>query len=242
MNTAIYVGLSRQVTLQRALSVVANNIANADTAGFKLETPMVREEALTPRGSSDEISYVIDQGVARDFAQGALEQTGGALDVGIEGDAFFAIETPQGTRYTRDGRFGVDAQNRLVTNAGHPVMGSGGKTITLDPLGGEPSIGLDGTVAQGAAQVGKLEVLRFADASVLSKVGDNLFTAPATAAPVPAADARLHQAMVEASNVKPVIEITNLIEITRAYERVAKMMDQAGELATKSIERLGRMS
>lgn len=242
MNTAIYVGLSRQVTLQRALSVVANNIANAETAGFKLESPMVREDALTPRGSTDPVSYVLDHGVARDFAQGALEQTGNTFDVAIEGDAFFAIETPQGTRYTRDGRFTVDAQNRLVTKAGHPVMGAGGKTITLNPAAGEPSIGLDGTVVQGGAQVGKLEVMRFADVSVLSKTGDNLFAAPETAAPVPAADARLHQAMIEGSNVKPVIEITNLIEITRAYERVAKMMESTGELASKSIERLGRMS
>jgi flagellar basal-body rod protein FlgF len=240
MNTAIYVGLSRQTTLQRALSIVANNIANADTPGFKLESPMVQEEQATPRGSDGPISYVLDNGVARDFGQGSLSSTGSPLDVAIDGDAFFSIQTGAGTRYTRDGRFSLDAQNRLVTQAGDLVMGAGGQPITLNPTAGEPTINEDGSVRQGAVTVGRIETVRFADVSVLSKEGDNLFSAPAGAS-APAPDARLHQAMVEASNVKPVIEITRLIEITRAYERVAKMMDQAGELSNRAIERLGRV-
>ena len=242
MNTAIYVGLSRQVTLQRALQVTANNIANVDTAGFKLEQAMVREEALTPRGAADPVSYVLDQGIARDFRQGALEQTGAALDVGIEGDAFFAVETAQGVRYTRDGRFGLDAQNRLVTKAGDLVHGTGGRPIVLNPILGEPSIGQDGTVRQGLQAVGRIEVVRFPSVATLSKVGGNLFTAPEAVVPTPAPDARLHQGMVEASNVQPIIEVTNLIEITRAYERMARMMEQSGDLHSRAIERLGRVS
>jgi flagellar basal-body rod protein FlgF len=242
MNTAIYVGLSRQATLQRALSVVANNIANADTPGFKLETPMVGEEKATPRGADGPVSYVLDKGVARDFAQGALSATGSPMDVAIEGDAFFAVETAGGVRYTRDGRFSLDAQNRLVTQDGDPVLGTGGRPITLNPTAGPPSIGLDGGIQQGAVAAGRIEVVRFADVSALSKQGANLYAAPEGVAATPAPDARLHQAMVESSNVKPVIEITNLIEITRAYERVAKMMDQAGDLSNRAIERLGRSS
>lgn len=240
MNTAIYVGLSRQVTLQRALQITANNVANADTAGFKLEAPMVREEALTPPGAEGPVAYVLDQGVARDFSQGAMNQTGAPLDLAIEGDAFFGVETGAGVRYTRDGRFTTDAQNRLVTRAGDAVHGAGGRPITLNPAAGEPTIAADGTVRQGAQTVGKIEVVRFADVAVLSKAGDNLFVAPADAAPAPAPDARVRQGMVEASNVKPVIEITNLIEITRTYERIAKLMDQAGDLSSRAIERLGR--
>jgi flagellar basal-body rod protein FlgF len=240
MNTAIYVGLSRQTTLQRALQVVANNIANADTPGFKLEQPMVREEPLTPRGADGPVAYVLDKGVARDFGQGALTTTGAPLDVAIEGDAFFQVQTEAGVRYTRDGRFTLDAQNRLVTQDGDPVMGAGGRPLTLNPTAGQPSIGLDGSVFQGQVAVGRIEAVRFADVSVLSKQGANLYVAPEDVAGVPAPDARLHQAMVEGSNVKPVIEITHLIEITRAYERVAKMMDSNGDLSTRAIERLGR--
>jgi flagellar basal-body rod protein FlgF len=242
MNTAIYVGLSRQVTLQRALQITANNIANVDTAGFKLEAPVVKEESLTPFGGDQPISYVLDYGVARDFGQGTLEQTGNAMDVGIEGDAFFAVQTPAGVRYTRDGRFTVDVQNRLVTKDGHPVLGQGGRPITIDPTAGEPSIAADGGVFQRLVPVGRIEAVRFADLSRLSKDGQNLFVAPQDLAAAPAPDARLHQGMVEASNVKPMIEITNLIEITRAYERIAKMMDQTGDLHSRAIDRLGRMS
>ena len=239
MNTAIYVGLSRQTTLQRALSVVANNIANASTPGFKLESAMVQEEKATPRGADGPISYVLDTGIVRDFGQGALSTTGAPLDVAIDGDAFFAIQTQAGTRYTRDGRFTLDAQNRLVTQDGDPVLGAGGQPITLNPTAGEPSINQDGSIRQGALTSGRIEVVRFADVSVLSKEGANNFSAPQGAAPTPAPDARLHQGMVEASNVNTVLEITNLIEISRAYERVAKMMDQAGDLSNRCIERLG---
>jgi flagellar basal-body rod protein FlgF len=241
MNTAIYVGLSRQTTLQRALSVVANNIANADTPGFKLEMAMVQEEQATPPGGDSPISYVLDNGIVRDFGQGALNRTDSPLDVAIEGDAFFAVQTGGGTRYTRDGRFSLDAQNRLVTQDGDPVLGAGGQPITLNPTAGEPSIGQDGAIMQGTVTAGRIGVMRFADISALSKEGGNLFSAPQGAA-APAPDARLHQNMIEASNVKPVLEITNLIEITRAYERVAKMMDQAADLSNRSIERLGRSS
>jgi flagellar basal-body rod protein FlgF len=243
METAIYVGLSRQVTLQRALQITANNIANADTAGFKVEEALVREEALTPPSADRATAYVLDYGVARDFAQGSLDRTGNPLDTAIEGDALFAVQTPGGVRYTRDGRFGVDAQNRLITRTGYLVQAAGGAAITLNPAAGEPSIASDGTIRQGAVIAGRIETVRFANRGALSKEGDNLFSAAAEAGPpVPAPDTRIHQGMVEASNVKPVLEITNLIEITRTYERISKMMDTAGQLKSDAVTRLGRVS
>jgi flagellar basal-body rod protein FlgF len=242
MNTAIYVGLSRQQTLQHALEIAANNIANADTAGFKLEQLLVQTEPATPPSTpgARPVAYVLDRGVTRDFGQGPLEDTGGAYDVGIDGDGFFQVQTAEGLRYTRDGRFSVNAQNQLTTKAGEPVMDATGRPITLNPAQPEPVIAKDGSVFQGAAGVGKIGVFRFPDLAALSKVGNNQFEAPADVAPTAAPDAVVRQGMVERSNVQPVLEITNLIEITRAYERVARMMDQAGELSSKAIDRLGR--
>jgi flagellar basal-body rod protein FlgF len=244
MLTSLYVGLSRQETLQRALDIAANNIANADTAGFKLEQPMVREERASPPSLMGErpVSYVLDQGIARDFSQGGLEESGNPYDIAIEGEGFYSVQAAGGTRYTRDGRFTVDSKNQLTTKAGDPVLGNNGRPITLDPAQGEPHVAKDGTISQKGAAVGRLGVVRFADLAALTKVGDNQFEAPATAVSTPAGDAVTRQGMTEKSNVQPVLEITNLIEITRAYERVAKMMDQAGDLSSRAIDRLGRVN
>jgi flagellar basal-body rod protein FlgF len=242
METAVYVGLSRQMTLQRALQITANNIANADTAGFKLEQALVREESLTPPSADDPIAYVLDYGVARDFGQGSLERTGNTFDLAIEGDAFFAVQTPDGVRYTRDGRFTLDGQNRLVTKGGHPVQSDGGAAITLNPTAGEATIAPDGTIRQGAIVVGRIGATAFADRAALTKAGDNLYAAEEAAGPAPAPEARIHQGTVEASNVQPVLEITNMIEITRTYERIARMMDQTAQLNSDAISRLGRVS
>jgi flagellar basal-body rod protein FlgF len=242
MNNALFVGLSRQETLQRALEITANNIANADTAGFKLESLLVQTEPATPPSvpGAAPIAYVLDHGVQRDFTQGELERTGNAYDLAVDGQGFFQIQTAAGLRYTRDGRFGVDGQNQLVTKSGDPVLDTGGRPIVLNPTGPEPAVAKDGTVTQGAATVGKIAVYRFADLSLLQKSGNNLLEAAPTAPPTLAPDAVIRQGTVEHSNVQPVLEITNLIEITRAYERVAQMMSQTGDLSEQAISRLGK--
>lgn len=241
MDNTLYVGLSRQMVLQRALDVTANNLANVDTVGFKVESLMVQTDALTPTSvpSSDPIKYVIDNGLARNFGQGGLEQTSNPLDVAIEGDGFFTVQTSAGNRYTRDGRFGIDSKNQLVDHSGNPVLSNGGSPISLDPQKGQATIAKDGTISQGGAQIAKLGVARFSDQSVLKKQGGNLYDAPG-ATPTNATDARVNQGMVEHSNVQPVVEITHLIEITRAYERVTQMMSQTEDLSQSAVQRLGK--
>lgn len=242
MDTALYVGLSRQFTLQRAIDIAANNIANADTAGFKVEQMLLRTEPLTPPVfDTDPVNYVIDNGIARDFGQGEMESTGNAFDVAIEGAGFFAVQTAGGPLYTRDGRFSTNVQNQLVTRTGDPVLSAGGQPITLDPTKPSPKIAQDGTISQGAQSLGKLGVSRFPDQAVLQKAGDTTFSAPEGAA-VTAPDAQLRQGMIEHSNVQPVLEITHLIEITRAYERVAKMMEANQSMTQTAIQRLGQIS
>ncbi|MEO6338477.1 MAG: flagellar basal-body rod protein FlgF [Caulobacteraceae bacterium] len=241
MDNALYVGLSRQLTLQRALQLAASNIANADTVGFKVEQQMLKTEPLSPPNLHvDPINYVLDQGIARNFGQGPLDQTGNTYDVAIDGDGFFTVQTDQGPRYTRDGRFTVNTQNKLVDKNGHSVLNSSGSEITFNPTQLAPTIGEDGSISQGTGSIGKIGVVRFANLAALKKEGDNLYSVSDGQAPLPAANAHVRQGMVERSNVQPVLEITNLIEITRAYERVATMMNQNQDLASKAIERLGR--
>ncbi len=246
MDNAIYVGLSRQLTLQRALDVSANNLANVNTAGFKVESLVTNTDALTPRSAphSDPIKYVIDNGLARNFGQGGLEQSSNPLDVAIEGDGFFAIQTQNGLRYTRDGRFGLNAQGQLVDHRGNAVMSNGGSPITVDTTKGEISVAKDGTISQAAQngqtlQIGKLGVSTFANLSALKKEGEGVYD-PAGATPGASTNVRLHQGMVETSNVQPVTEITSLINITHAYERVSQMISQTQDLSDSAVQRLGK--
>jgi flagellar basal-body rod protein FlgF len=151
LDNATYVGLSRQMTLRRELDIVANNVANSDTAGFKIESLMTGTEQRRPAKDAmlpHAVRFVLDTGVARDFSQGALRRTDNDLDVAIEGDAFLTIQTANGERYTRDGRLRIDAGGQMVTQTGDPVLGEGGEPLTLRVDGPSPSIASDGTISQ----------------------------------------------------------------------------------------------
>lgn len=245
MDNVMYVGLSRQMTLQREIDVVANNIANAETAGFKVESLNIQTE---PRylpagdGSLGTINFALDSGVTRDFSQGALKATGAALDMAIEGEGFFQISTPAGNRFTRDGRFSLDTQGRIVNAQGNAVLDAGGGEITLDPSKGRPTLGQDGTISQEGQVIGKIGLVRFASLAALSKDGNGAYRNDSNIQPQPAADARVMQGMIETSNVQPIAQITRLIEVSRAYESIAHMMDQTADLSGQTIDRLGRVS
>lgn len=245
MDNTLYVGLSRQMTLRREFDLLANNVANAETAGFKTEALMLEDQPERPKvlrgGPRPVIHFVMDKGVARDFGQGALRQTGAPLDLAISGDGFFQVASPDGARFTRDGRFSTDAEGRLVTQTGDPVMTDGGAEIILDPSKGPPRIGADGTVSQDALVIGRVGVYRFADLSALSKEGDGLFSNTSNLQPEQANDAKVVQGSVEGSNVQTILQMTRLIEVSRAYESTAKMMDNIGSLSSQSVQRLGRV-
>ncbi|MEO8114597.1 MAG: flagellar basal-body rod protein FlgF [Phenylobacterium sp.] len=244
MDNALYIGLSRQMVLRRELDIVANNIANADTNGFKVESLMTKTDPKAPAmtlGGPKPVKFVTSDGVARDFGQGALRRTDSPLDVAIEGQGFFKVTTPTGERYTRDGRFRTDDLGRLVTQGGAPVMDEGGSEITLEPDKGPVSIATDGTVTQGAERMGKVGVVQFASLSALEKTGDNLYQNKSNQPATPATDARIRQGMLEGSNVQPILEITRMIEVSRAYEQMTKMMDSNADLARRTVERMGRV-
>jgi flagellar basal-body rod protein FlgF len=244
MDNALYVGLSRQILLRREMDIVANNIANLDTNGFKVESLMHKTQPQEPAftlGGPRPVKFVAADGVARDFCQGSLTKTDAPLDMAIEGKGFFQVQSPNGPRFTRDGRFTLDPNGRLVTQAGLAVLDDGGGEIVVDPEKGELQIGPDGSMSQGDERVGKVGMFAFANPGALEKSGDNLYRNVSNLIPQPAADARLRQGMLEASNVKPVLEITRMVEVSRAYEQTAKMMDSEADLSRRAVERLGRV-
>jgi len=243
MENTLLVGLSRQIALRRELDVIANNIANIGTTGFKAENVLFEEHLARgarvdhfPVPQDRRVSFVLDRETRTNLAQGPFSQTGSSLDVAIDGEGFFAVETPQGERYTRAGGFAINTAGELVTPAGHRVLGNAGP-IVLSPDDTEITIALDGTVSTRNEERGRLRIVRFEDTSQLNKQGDNLFSSEA--APLPAGvTTRVVQGSIEKSNVQAVVEMGRMIEVTRAYTSLASLMSRADELRRSAIERL----
>jgi len=246
MENTLLIGLSRQTVLERQLDVVANNIANVNTAGFKADQSLF-EEYLTSGAHEDNfkpgdrrVSYVQDRGTYRDFAQGAPEQTKNPLDVAITGNAFLVVQAAGGERYTRDGGLQMNNLGQLVTQAGDPVLGTSGP-IVFQPTDHDINISPDGTVTvvEGNGRTdslrGKLRLVSFADAQKLLKEGSNLYSGEGAA---PDLKSQVQQGYIEKSNVNGVAEMSRMIEITRAYTQIATMLQQESDLHKSAIEKL----
>ncbi|MDJ1158450.1 flagellar basal-body rod protein FlgF [Chelatococcus sp. SYSU_G07232] len=245
MENALLIGLSRQVALGRELDVVANNVANVTTNGFKARTARFREY-LMPKASADafqqadrRLSFVIDDGTPLNFEPGPIERTGNPLDVAIKGDAFLVVATPRGERYTRNGSLEINARGELVTSDGHAIQGENGP-ITFGNTETGITIAPDGTVTTNLGQRGKVRLVRFDDVRALDNEGANLFASRAPALPAGRA-AKLEAGALERSNVKPVIEMARLIEVNRSYTSVASMIQKTDELRRSALSRLADM-
>ena len=233
MENALLVGLSAQMALRRNMEIISNNLANVSTSGFKREAP-VFEELLVPvddaTSSVAEISFVRDWGVLRDMTEGPMQQTGSPLDVAVEGTGFLIVRTAEGERYTRDGHLKLDAQGRLVTSDGNPVLSDGGE-ITIPPGATDIKIANDGTVSTAQGVAGKFRVVTFPPAS-MQKEGKNLYSADV--APTPAENTRVLQGMIERSNVEPVIEMTKMIEVLRAYQHSTETLNATDDMIRRA--------
>jgi flagellar basal-body rod protein FlgF len=227
------------------MDTTANNLANLTTAGFKVEHVVARELSQKPATADDlphEISFADAYMLQRDFSTGSLEQTGNPLDFAIEGDGFFEVQTASGPAFTRDGRFSLNEAGEIITRDGDVVTGDGG-AITINPTGGPLSVSRAGSISQDGVVVGTLKVMKFQTPGALERMGSNLWKATdEQPTPADAADAREVSGMVEGSNVNAVLELTEMIEVSRAYTSIAKMIAQSDELRGTSIDKLARVS
>jgi flagellar basal-body rod protein FlgF len=242
MDNSFMVGLSAQQVLQKRMDTTANNLANLTTSGFKVEHVVSRALSQKPATAADapqDISFADAWTLQRDFSTGPLEQTGNPLDFALEGDGFFEVQSQAGTAYTRDGRFGLNDKGEVVTRNGEPVMGEGGP-ITVNPAGGPLSVSREGSISQDGVILGALKVMKFQTPGALDRMGSNLWKAT-DEQPQPATDVRIAAGMVEGSNVNAVLELTEMIDISRAYTSVAKMLSQSDELRGASIEKLAKV-
>jgi flagellar basal-body rod protein FlgF len=246
MQNALLVGLSRQVALARELDVVANNIANINTTGYKADGSLFEEYLSSAARSGQKggrVSFVQDRGTWHDLSAGPLEKTGNPLDVAIDGKGFLVVQTPRGERYTRNGSLQINATGQLVTSDGNPVIGDAGP-ITFQPNDRQISISRDGTISarEGKSKVdsarGSLRLVSFTNVQQLQKDSSSTFTTTGGAQPQPTKTAYVVQGAIEKSNVSGVVEMSRMIEITRSYTQIANMLQQQSDQNTQAIDKL----
>jgi flagellar basal-body rod protein FlgF len=245
MENAVLIGLSRQVALAREIDVVANNVANIDTNGFKRRST-VFQEYLAPtarhdhfKGADRRLSYVWDRGTALSYSQGTMERTGNPLDVAIQSDAMFAVRSGQGggERYTRNGSLAINGRGELVNSDGHVMITDQGQ-LTISPTETDVKIAADGSITTSNGPRGKLKLVGVPNPQILRNEGQNLFSTAVPLRPAEPKDARLAVGELEKSNVKAVMEISRLMELSRAYQNVASLMQRTDEIRRGAIARL----
>ncbi|MCF4098813.1 flagellar basal-body rod protein FlgF [Maritalea mediterranea] len=241
MENAQLIGLSRQIALRRQMDVVANNMANLNTVGYK-NMDILFEEYVMPVARHKDfemldqpLSYTQDWATVHDFSSGSITQTGNPLDVAIQGKGFFVIDTPGGERYTRNGSFQLNERGELVTSEGYNVLADGG-FVTFGPEETGITITAEGRVTSSAGDKGILRVAEFDNPQSLRREGDTMFSGEN---PIYDNPSRFVQMAIERSNVSGVSEMTEMIRVTKAYESISGMQQRQDELRRTAIRKLG---
>jgi flagellar basal-body rod protein FlgF len=243
MENAQLVSLSRQIALQRQMDVVANNMANINTTGFKAENMLFEDYKMPVAADNDfagvqTVDYTQDWATIHDMTSGAFEPTGNPLDVALSGKGFLTVSTPDGERYTRAGSLAINASGTLVDLGGNPVLADGGE-VHFDPADTDVVILKDGTITTSQGPKGKLRIAEFADPDTLTREGNNLW---AGGTPLPNRDTQVIQGSVERSNVSAVTEMAQMIRVERAYQQLADLMSRQDELRTSAVQKLGSLA
>lgn len=246
MDITSYVLLSHEQALRRRMDVVANNMANSSTIGFRREQPVfheyVNDKAEGPVDAARNVSFVLDYGAVHDTRAGTFQPTGNELDVAIEGPGYLAVEAPGGgTAYTRAGALKVLETGELATSTGQRILGEDGEPIAIPPdQTAGLRIGEDGTVLGTFGPLGRVPVTVFDDESAVSPRGDGLMTGEG-GRQLGAAETRLKSGGVEGSNVQAIVETTSMVEVLRSYQTSQRMSDALGDMRKRALERLSRV-
>jgi flagellar basal-body rod protein FlgF len=241
MQSSLYVALSGQVALQKRLDTIANNIANANTGGYRAEE--VSFSTVLSRAGATPTSFAASGDSYISRKSGDLVNTGNPLDIAVQGDGWFALRTPAGIAYTRDGRLHMDVGGALVSVNNYPILDAGGAAVLLDPSAGPPTISQDGMVVQDGRRIGAVGLFSISPSARLSR-NDNssvLTDQPATPA-LDFTDNGVMQGMSEGSNVNPVLEMTKLIAVSRAFEGAGNAIQSSETVMQDAIKTLGGTS
>jgi flagellar basal-body rod protein FlgF len=233
------------------LEVLSNNMANVSTVGFKEDrvfripsTPSIGEEDI-PFASPGELPLEIIASLPvctfTNYEQGHLKETGNVLDIALDGEGFFSIQTPQGIQYTRKGNFELNANGTLVTLEGYPVLGKGGREIQIS--GHEVVVDSSGAIIVDGAEVDALQIVDFLNKKGLLKIGDSLYSPiDPNDQGMPAEKILVQQGFIEGSNVDSIKVMTEMIDVIRGYESYLKVIQSMNENNGKAVNELGKLS
>ena len=227
MDSGYYAAMTGLMARTQALDAAAANLANAQTPGYRAEREYFRSALLGPDGQDSQLGQAVNRfgllgGDRLNMAQGPMQQTGSPLDLAIQGNGFFAVQTANGLRYTRDGSFHRSQSGDVVTAANEPVLSSAGKTIAIPP--GEVTVGSAGVISVSGGAVATIGVFRFADDVQLRAEGANRYAAPEGITPTESGDAALQQGALEGANQDVVQGTLDLIMMQRQAEMMQKAL------------------
>lgn len=243
MNSGIYGAISGNMAMMKQLDVLANNLANVNTPGFKkdtisFESVLAASNAQGTEGSEDS-PMLIEEKYSIDYSAGQVKVTDNTFDIALDGDGFFAVNTPQGKAYTRQGNFKIDANSKLVTADGYEVLG-GGSPIIIN--GGSVSFDEKGKISVEGQETGSIDVVDFPKPYALRKIGSALFMPNSSdATPQPAKNTLVKQGYLEGSNVNTLEEMVRMIETTRSSETCQKMIQNYDQMTGKAVNDLGKV-
>ena len=244
MQSSNLVLLSQQQSLQQAMDVVSNNIANSSTTGFKREA-MSFDTYLSHPASGQNINFIVSRGTYRDTTGGPIQSTGNQLDLAIQGQGYFQVQGADGTsRYTRGGSFQLNNQGQLTTQSGLPVLNDGGQPITIPDTASQINISSDGFITAktdngtSLSEVGKVGLVKFDNEQQMKSEGNGLYATSQTASA--SQNGSIVQGAVEQSNVQPITEMTQMLKIYRAFEQSSNMINQENQRRDDAITKLAK--
>lgn len=238
METPGYIALARQGGLRREMDLIANNLANMNTPAYRGESMMFVDHLEdTQFGETGKMHFVRDVAVLRDLQEGPMQATGNPLDLAINGDGYFVVETEEGPRYTRNGSFQLNGDNEIVTHAGRNVLDDNGNAIAI-PFDAEViEISSDGTISTEAGEVAVLDLVTFEDRQALLKRGDSLYDAGEEIV-LPADGASIAQGMLEGSNVEGIMEMVRMMSVMQSHGGAQELGESEHERRLRAVRTL----
>ncbi len=240
MEAATYIGLSYQTGLQRQMDVIANNIANVSTPGFKSRNVMFDSYVNDPKGVKEEYLSVNDFGEYVDTAQGAITPSGRPLDIALEGPGYFGVITGDGVKYSRAGHLSLNSIGEVVTPNGMRIADSGGAPITVPEGTSKITIGNNGAISADGNVAGEMMLREFTNINDVRPIGNNLYESDVPPLEIEEGSTRVLQGFIESSNVNSIKMTTDLMEASRKYTDMQRMLQGENDRVRDMISRVGR--